>query len=100
MAEAVDRARTGAGPSIVEAMTERLVGHYSGDAQHYRPAGEVAAAREREPLVRIRRAADATLAAQLDAVDAEVAAEIDAAVVAARAIPFPNPATVKEHVYA
>nr|BFE56336.1 hypothetical protein GCM10020063_008620 [Dactylosporangium thailandense] len=97
---AVERARAGAGPSIVEAMTERLVGHYSGDAQQYRPAGEVASAREREPLARIRRAADAQLTAQLDAIDAEVAAEIDAAVDAARAIDLPDPASVKEHVYA
>ncbi|MFI0796640.1 MULTISPECIES: thiamine pyrophosphate-dependent dehydrogenase E1 component subunit alpha [Micromonospora] len=99
MAEAVDRAREGSGPSIVEAMTERLVGHYSGDVQHYRPAGEIAAAREREPLARIRRAADADLAARLDAVDAEVADEIEAAVTAARAVPYPDPATAKEHVY-
>ncbi|WP_431875980.1 thiamine pyrophosphate-dependent dehydrogenase E1 component subunit alpha [Micromonospora marina] len=99
VAEAVDRAREGSGPSIVEAMTERLVGHYSGDVQHYRPSGEVAAAREREPLARIRRDADADLAARLDLVDAEVADEIEAAVIAARAIPYPDPATAKEHVY-
>ncbi|MFI7024449.1 thiamine pyrophosphate-dependent dehydrogenase E1 component subunit alpha [Micromonospora sp. NPDC049900] len=99
VAEAVARAREGSGPSIVEAMTERLVGHYSGDVQHYRPAGEIAAAREREPLVRIRAAADAELTARLDAIDAEVAAEVEAAVVAAREVPFPDPATVKEYVY-
>ncbi|QOC92090.1 thiamine pyrophosphate-dependent dehydrogenase E1 component subunit alpha [Micromonospora craniellae] len=97
--EAVTRAREGTGPSIVEAMTERLVGHYSGDVQHYRPAGEIAAAREREPLVRIRAAADAELTARLDAIDAEVAAEVEAAVAAAREVPFPDPATVKEYVY-
>ncbi|MEV0398046.1 thiamine pyrophosphate-dependent dehydrogenase E1 component subunit alpha [Polymorphospora rubra] len=100
MATAVERARAGAGPSIVEAMTERLVGHYSGDAQHYRPAGEIADARTREPLVRIRNAADAALTATLDAIDAEVAAEVEAAVAAARATAFPDPATVKEHLYA
>ncbi|MFE0593304.1 thiamine pyrophosphate-dependent dehydrogenase E1 component subunit alpha [Micromonospora echinospora] len=97
--EAVTRAREGGGPSIVEAMTERLVGHYSGDVQHYRPAGEIAAAREREPLARIRQAADADLTARLDVIDAEVAAEVEAAVTAARAVPFPDPATVKEHVH-
>jgi TPP-dependent pyruvate/acetoin dehydrogenase alpha subunit len=99
VAEAVDRAREGSGPSIVEAMTERLVGHYSGDAQHYRPAGEIAAARLREPLARVRAAADTELTARLDAIDAEVTAEIEAAVTAARAVPTPDPATAKEHVY-
>ena len=97
--EAVDRAREGSGLSIVEAMTERLVGHYSGDAQHYRPTGEIAAAREREPLARIRRAADADLTARLDAIDAEVSTEIETAVTAARAVPYPDPATAEEHVY-
>jgi pyruvate dehydrogenase E1 component alpha subunit/2-oxoisovalerate dehydrogenase E1 component len=97
---AVARARAGDGPSIVEAMTERLVGHYSGDAQHYRPAGEVAAARQREPLARIRAAAGSELTARLDEIDAEVDAEIEAAVTAARSMPFPDPATVKEHVHA
>ncbi|TDC01273.1 thiamine pyrophosphate-dependent dehydrogenase E1 component subunit alpha [Micromonospora fluostatini] len=99
LTEAVTRAREGSGPSIVEAMTERLVGHYSGDVQHYRPAGEIAAAREREPLARIRQAADAELTAWLDAIDAEVAAEVEAAVTAAREVPYPDPATAKEHVY-
>lgn len=99
MTEAVARARAGDGPSIVEAMTERLVGHYSGDVQHYRPAGEVAAAKSREPITRIRQSADTAVLADLDAIDAEVAVEVDDAVSAARAIPFPDPATVKEHVY-
>jgi len=37
-------ARSGDGPTFVEAMTERLVGHYIGDAEQYRPAGEVESA--------------------------------------------------------
>jgi len=101
--DAVARARAGGGPSLIEADTERLVGHYSGDLQAYRPAGEVAAAGEREPLVRIRRrAAEAGPAAvaRLEAIDAEVFATIDAAVIAARGVPYPDPATVREHLYA
>lgn len=97
---AVARARDGGGPSLVEAMTERLVGHYSGDVQHYRPAGEVAAARSREPLARLRAAADPAQAAAYDAIDAEIDMEIEAAVAAARAVPFPDPANVREHLYA
>ena len=37
------------GPFIVEALTHRLVGHYSGDIQAYRPPGELEAARKLEP---------------------------------------------------
>ncbi len=100
---AVQRARKGEGPSLIEAMTERLVGHYSGDAQQYRPAGEVAAAREREPLARLRKSAAAKgedWSQRLDRIDREVAELIDTAVAQARAMPFPDPATAKEHVYA
>ena len=99
-AEAVERARRGEGPTLIEAMTQRLVGHHSGDAQHYRPRGEVAEAALDEPLQRIRDAADAALLSELDAVDAEVAAEIERAVDAARATELPDPNTAKDHVYA
>lgn len=98
--EAVARARRGEGPTLIEAMTQRLVGHHSGDAQHYRPRGEVAEAALDEPLHRIREAADAALLAELDAVDAAVAAEIEQAVTAARATELPDPNTAKDHVHA
>jgi TPP-dependent pyruvate/acetoin dehydrogenase alpha subunit len=95
--EAVERARTGGGPSLVEAMTERLVGHYDLDPQHYRPKGEVESAYEREPLTRLRGQLGADRAAELDA---EVERTIDDAVAAAREVPYPDPATVLEHLYA
>lgn len=103
MREAIERARSGAGPSLIEAMTERLVGHYSGDAQAYRPEGEVDRARTREPLVRLRqRIADEQpeLATRLEQVEARVAGEVSAAADAARQRPEPDPATATEHVYA
>ncbi|MGX1932873.1 thiamine pyrophosphate-dependent dehydrogenase E1 component subunit alpha [Microbacterium resistens] len=100
VAAAVERARRGEGPTMIEAMTQRLVGHHSGDAQHYRPRGEVAEAALDEPLHRIRSAADAALSAELDAVDAAVADEIARAVEAARATDLPDPSTAKDHVYA
>jgi TPP-dependent pyruvate/acetoin dehydrogenase alpha subunit len=59
----------------------------------------VAAARTREPLARLRAAAGPGELAGYDAIDAETDAEIEAAVAAARAVPFPDPATVREHVY-
>ena len=100
VAQAVDRGREGGGPSIVEAMTQRIVGHHTGDVQHYRPAGEVERARADEPLARLRAAADAQTLAAFDAIDLEVANEITAAVDTARAVPAPDAATVLEHIYA
>lgn len=97
--DALHRARSGEGPTFVEAMTVRLAGHYSGDTQHYRDPEELAAARLDEPLRRIRTSADAELTADLDRIDAEVAEEIERAVESARKIPFPDPATAKDHVY-
>lgn len=99
---AVERARSGDGPSIIEARTQRLVGHYSGDAQHYRPPGEIAAAQEIEPLV---RAEDTLLAAgetpaALEEIAQVVERQIAEAIEDARRLPFPDPRTVMEHVYA
>lgn len=96
VARAAERARTGGGPTVVEAMTARLVGHYSGDVQHYRPKGEVEAARAVEPLVRAR----ALLGAAAAAVDDDVRAEVEQAIAAARSMPEPDPASVGEHVHA
>lgn len=97
---AVARARRGDGPTIIEAMTERLVGHYSGDVQHYRPKGEVEDARSREPLVVLRNRAGARWAAELDAIDADIGRFVAAAIEEARAMPEPDATTVKDHTYA
>lgn len=50
--EAVDRARAGGGPTIVECLTYRLRGHYVGDPDQYRAAREVAEWREKDPILR------------------------------------------------
>ena len=95
--EAVERARAGDGASLVEAMTERLEGHYDLDPQHYRPKGEVESAREREPLARLRaRLGDGPA----DDLDLEAGRRIEQAVTDALAIPPAGPETALEHVYA
>jgi TPP-dependent pyruvate/acetoin dehydrogenase alpha subunit len=55
MRACVERARHGHGPSLVEARTLRLRGHFEGDAEPYRDASELAAARARDPLAVTRR---------------------------------------------
>ncbi|MFX5656482.1 thiamine pyrophosphate-dependent enzyme, partial [Acinetobacter baumannii] len=47
--EAIARARRGEGPSLIEIETIRLEGHFMGDAEGYRPDGEVARLREADP---------------------------------------------------
>ncbi|MEO8899302.1 MAG: thiamine pyrophosphate-dependent dehydrogenase E1 component subunit alpha [Candidatus Dormibacter sp.] len=103
VATAVERARLGGGPSLVEALTERLVGHYSGDAQQYRPAGEVASAFEREPLTRLRNSAretDHEMLERLDRIDQELSRIIESAVAEARSLSYPVAGTSADHVYA
>jgi TPP-dependent pyruvate/acetoin dehydrogenase alpha subunit len=94
---AVVRARAGDGPSIIEAMTERLVGHYDLDPQHYRPRGEIESAMEREPLARLR---DRIGDAEADELDGEAARRIEEAVEQALAVAPPRVETAHEHLYA
>ena len=51
--DAVERARSGGGPTMVECLTYRLRGHYIGDPANYRQAQEVSEWRERDPLLRL-----------------------------------------------
>ena len=99
---AVLEAREGTGPSLVEAITERLVRHDIGDAEGYRPEGEVARAALREPIVRLRQwlASEGVDTAVLEALDQEVKDEIVRARDRALADPLADPATAKNALYA
>jgi pyruvate dehydrogenase E1 component alpha subunit len=78
IAAAVDAARGGQGPSLVEAQTYRLKGHSAADGGTYRPAEEVARWRERDPLLRTRAALlrAGTAAEKLDEIDARIQSEV------------------------
>jgi TPP-dependent pyruvate/acetoin dehydrogenase alpha subunit len=93
---AVARARAGDGPSFIEAMTYRFVGHSRSDPAKYRPAGELDVWRARDPLKLSR---DHLLAAgvdgaSIDDVDMEVEAEIAAASALALSAPWPDPGEI------
>ncbi|MGO4740698.1 thiamine pyrophosphate-dependent dehydrogenase E1 component subunit alpha [Bosea sp. 2KB_26] len=91
VATAVDRARRGEGPSLIEAKTYRIVGFSTSDVGGYQSADDLAAWRERDPIVLARRSLAASVSpAQLDAVDAEARAAVDAAVEQALADPLPG----------
>lgn len=90
----VAQVRAGQGPRLLHALTWRVRGHVSVDAQGYRDPKDLHAAVESDPLRRARERALArgATAAQMDAIDAEVQAEIEAAVAFADASPVPDPA--------
>ena len=101
-ADAIARARAGGGPTLIEALTQRIVGHYIGDAETYRRPGELDTARENEPLARLRRyftEAGLDEAAVAD-LERPVRDEVEQAVSEAIGAPFADPSTVLEHLYA
>ncbi|HEX6686842.1 MAG TPA: thiamine pyrophosphate-dependent dehydrogenase E1 component subunit alpha [Candidatus Limnocylindrales bacterium] len=102
VAEAADRARGGTGATLLELMTQRLVGHYLGDAEQYRKPGELDEALRHEPLARLRAALATTGVAEseLDEVKAQAYAEIAEAAQKALAAPHADAATALEHIYA
>ena len=55
MGEAVSRARKGDGPSLIEVNTDRYLGHFQGDAEAYRPQGEVDQLRKNDPIDRLKK---------------------------------------------
>jgi TPP-dependent pyruvate/acetoin dehydrogenase alpha subunit len=87
-AGALARARAGEGPTLIEFQTYRHKGHSKVDPGKYRPAEEVAAWLERDPLGAAEAQLDPETAGRIRA---EVGGEIEAVVAAARAQPFPDP---------
>ncbi len=91
--EAIDRARTGGGPTLVEAKTYRFMGHYVGDPQTYRSKDEVEQWKKRDPIAMFRTRVleeRKVTAAELDAIDAAIAKEMEQGVEFARQSPEPE----------
>lgn len=97
--EAAERARNGGGPAFIEAMTARLVGHYIGDVQNYRPEEELRAALDGDPIERLRRHLEAE-GHDPETILREVRSEVQTARDRAREQDLADVATVHEHVYA
>jgi TPP-dependent pyruvate/acetoin dehydrogenase alpha subunit len=103
MGRAVVRATNGEGPSTIEAKITRYYGHFEGDPQNYRAKDEVANLRMSMDCLKRFRARNETdrkvSAADLDAIDQEAVATIDAAVRDAKAAALPVEADLYSDVY-
>jgi acetoin:2,6-dichlorophenolindophenol oxidoreductase subunit alpha len=99
---AIERARRGEGPTLIEVKTDRYLGHFQGDPETYRPKGETAELRKGDPIP--------ALGAQLrrmglmdDAGEAEVAARVqgrvESAFAFARESAYPAPEDALRHVF-
>jgi TPP-dependent pyruvate/acetoin dehydrogenase alpha subunit len=102
--DAVARARRGEGVTLVELMTYRRKGHAEHDNQSYVPDGEIERwARENDPLDRyVQRltGSEGVAPSELEALDARVQAEIDAATDVAEQSPPPEPRDCLVGIYA
>lgn len=95
-AEAVRRARAGEGPTLIECKTYRTRPHAEGMGDFtYRTRAEVDEWKTRCPIQKVR-----SEVSDADAIEAEVAREIETAYATAEAAPWPDPMTAATRVYA
>lgn len=106
VSNAIARARTGRGPSLVETKTYRYCEHCEFgspfDPPHYREKAEIAAWRVRDPLANFPawlRATGTLTEEELELVRREVEAEVDAAVAFAENSPAPEPGDLFDDLF-
>ncbi|HET9124485.1 MAG TPA: thiamine pyrophosphate-dependent dehydrogenase E1 component subunit alpha [Solirubrobacteraceae bacterium] len=92
------RAIDGEGPTLIEAVTMRMHGHAAHDDMKYVPAEQVQEWKQRDPIERQEKRL-AELGVDVEAVRAEVSAELDAAVTEALAGPMPSADDVLDGVF-
>lgn len=98
--DVVEAARAGQGPGFLEMRTQRLGGHYEGDAQEYRDEGELQRWRdEHDPLAQLQAVLEERGRGEpARAAVASAEAEMDTAVEKALAAPFPESSTVLDYI--
>jgi acetoin:2,6-dichlorophenolindophenol oxidoreductase subunit alpha len=102
-AAAVERARAGKGPTLIEALTYRQKGHSRTDPGAYRPSGELERWLERDPITlfeSVLRDRGVASADELERSRSEVAESVRTATERALSWPDPDPETRFEDVYA
>jgi pyruvate dehydrogenase E1 component alpha subunit len=101
---AVERARAGEGPTLIECKTYRHRAHTERiEVEDRRPPDEVEVWKQKDPIERLAMdliQRQELTQSQFDAVEAEVLREIESAVEFAKASPFPEPQAALQDVYA
>jgi pyruvate dehydrogenase E1 component alpha subunit len=101
--EAIERARAGGGPSLIEAKTMRMMGHAIHDGAEYVPRELLAYWETRNPVTCFEEkllAAGLTDQVEIDEIKQRCEVEITDAIEFAESSPWPDPATVEEGIYA
>ena len=101
--EAVDRARAGGGPTLIEARTMRMLGHAIHDGAEYVPRQLLAEWEAKDPVRRYEArllAEGVADRAEMDEIGRRCEIEVEDAISYAEASPWPDPATITHGVYA
>lgn len=102
VSRAVERARAGQGPSLIEAKTYRFLGHSRSDPSPYRSREEENSWKERDPLLVFKAKwieEEVFTEADIEDMEARIEAELDAAVDFADSSPYPSLDSLEEDVY-
>lgn len=102
VAEAVERARKGDGPTLIEAECFRFRGHYEGDPCTYRDPSVLEEGRRRDPLVVYpQRLLDENVITegQLGVMKADIQKEMEEAILRAESAPIPGRERIFEDLY-
>jgi TPP-dependent pyruvate/acetoin dehydrogenase alpha subunit len=91
VAEACRHARSGDGPTFLEALTYRHMGHSRSDPGAYRPGGELERWLERDPITLLERRLEDERVSRADLDDARAAARLAVEEATARALAWPDP---------
>lgn len=101
--EAVERARSGGGPTLIEAKTMRMMGHAIHDGAEYVPRELLAEWEKRNPVLGFEQKllkAGIIDQTEVDEIKHRCQVEIQDAIDFAESAPWPDPATVEDGVYA
>ncbi|MEW9124220.1 MAG: thiamine pyrophosphate-dependent dehydrogenase E1 component subunit alpha [Thermotaleaceae bacterium] len=100
--EAIKRARSGQGPTLIECKTYRHRGHFEGDATTYRASDELTEWLKKDPINRLEKYMldhKVTTVEELEALKKEVDLQIANAVEFANKSPYPSPESAVEDIY-
>lgn len=100
--DAIEQARGGGGPTLIDCVTFRFSGHGIGDDSSYIPAEEMAAAKDRDPIPRYRRellSSGSFTEAELDDIDNRAVSTVAEVMKHVIDSPSPDPTQVSVHLY-
>jgi len=100
--KAIDRARMGKGPSLVECQTYRHLGHEEGDMETYKKKSDIEVWRKKDPIDILKKCLieqGVLIEIEVDKINQEAKVKVEEAVKFAKESPFPAPEETLEDVY-